>query len=369
MAEGSEVMRLLASALFIVAFHGIGLAAYAAPLKHAVVKVVSSIPGDSIALRGSGLAFRYDGAGYVLTSDHVVLHDNNGKEHVVYGDKIASTPCEFVTADFGRGVALLKSTTTAGLDTWPRWEDLAWAEAKLDAPAAMMGYPAMADGLLRDVAGKVSDGAKPWDALVQVRHMIEVKGGHAEFGMSGGIVASPLNDAIYGLLSHQVYAPPGGGAQNTILVIPGSVLQDWVKRFFAGKPGDPSSYPVQLYQTTELLRWTHGPAFLSGYLSFGWTDAFGTGRRVIYISSASRPAPGSIFGGETGDLAKVQAFMRKREDCLLYIMGFRSRGAGGSGYVSTPVGVLRSLEDPKREAIFRVRCNEGAMRDVPASEL
>ncbi len=364
MAEGSEVIRFAIFAIALVLAAPTG--AQQPALKNAVVKVVSSVTSDSVVLRGSGLAFQHGGKGYVLTSDHVVLHDDDGKEHVVYGDKIPATPCDFVISDYGRGLALLKAVSPARLEDWPRWEDLLWRAPQPGDRVAMMGFPAMAEGgLVRDLAGKVSDAAKPWDALVQVRHMIEVKGGHAEFGMSGGVVASP-GDTLFGLLSHQVYSPPNGSpSANTILAIPGALIVDWVSRVLAS-PGDPASYPIELFQTSEQLRWAHGPAYLTSTLIMGWTDAFGTGRRVMYISRASRPAPGKIFGGETGDLAKIRDFFKKRDDCLLYVLRFQTRSPRfmAAAHVST----MRAFEDASLQAVLHVRCNDGS-RDTTADRL
>lgn len=309
----------------------------------------------SATLRGSGLAFESKGRSYVLTSDHVVLHDNDRRRHVIHFDRGVAIECEYLVSDFGRGLALLQ---VIGPYDAAMTEELTLISASTPTTStrvAVMGYPAMSAGLVRDARGLVSNPSLATNTLVQTREIIEISGAHGEFGMSGGVVAT-LDEKFVGILSHQVYSETPNSISNKILVIPGVTALAWAKSVLDA-PADLA--PIQFAQFTSQLLWKSSLTLSSRHLMFLWHDPFGTGRNLFSLNDLTQSGSPEIVGGETGPLASLEAKLQA-SSCNGYLMGFRERKPFGPS-VSTPrdpIGTLRLLDDPALEPVVQLFCNE-----------
>jgi hypothetical protein len=323
------------------------------PLKAATVKITSATTDQTTVYHGSGLIFQQGGIGYVVTSDHVVLHSNVRTSHTISNDSGTIGPCDFVIADFGRGLALLKAQATVNIALWPQFSSLKPSQASTGQNAVMMGFPALARNLIRDASGKISNLFKPEDVLVQIPKMVEVQNGHAEFGMSGGVVAD-LQDGLVGLLSDQEYSDASGAPVNTILAVPASEVLAWLSGYLQSH-----SLPSMVQSTYQQIDHTD-LQFSTGSFAFTYLDAFNDGGKEFNLYLLSSPVSG-VYTDKTDFLASYAADLQKRSiPCpLLYLFGFRPRGEVGGGTVlAGTVDILRKLNDPTLEPLTKLECDD-----------
>lgn len=208
-----------------------------------VVKVISRPCKSSLhTFKGSGLLFEHAGQTYVVTSEHVLYHDNEKHCHAVMNDRLENTKAFLLRADWGIGLALLRLEDTPSFSV-PQLSDLKGTLLRSGDPAVTLGYPFESDALLIGSQGQIAT-TKSKRALIPMNDsMIEVTQAHVEFGMSGGILTSPDHTKLLGLLSHQFLKQvagrgavvqemldPSSPAADHVFVIPADTVYQWLHR-------------------------------------------------------------------------------------------------------------------------------------------
>ncbi len=335
------------------------------PASLPTLKIISQFRDESLTLRGSGLGFCFLGQAYVVTSDHVLLHGDANAVQIVMLLQQKFT-AHYLVSDYGHGLGLLALTSADSVCvSWPALETMALAKFEKNQAVAMLGYPAMSDSLIRDLSGRVSDPSVDRGVFVEQTQLIEIAGGHAEFGMSGGVVTN-TEGKFAGLLSHQIYSETGSAIQNTILAIPAADVVAWLKGYFSDPDGSRGTTPVTLIQSTPQLISTIGPSASSGNLFFSFLDAFSNGHFELILTT-SEGSLSRLYADPPGDLALYSA---SKKDCVFYIVRFRKRGIVGSGGASVTnfKDSLRMLTRTDLEPVTLLSCNdsEDAIRELSA---
>ena len=127
-----------------------------------------------------------NGKAYVLTSDHVVLHDDDGFCHSVWNPTLGKQKAHYLASDWGIGLALL---AVPDVKPGPGWADVRNLLAQLTKKAdsvIVTGFPYDADGLVQDAKGAIRDPGDPRPIFALDDTLISIEGAHGEFGMSGG---------------------------------------------------------------------------------------------------------------------------------------------------------------------------------------
>lgn len=196
--------------------------------KDFVVKVTSTpLTGGARGFEGSGVVVHHKGKTYILTSEHVVLHDATGlfaRNDYVSENANAAVATKFLQSDFGLGLALLeieKSNFTPGFEltqlsqrTMPAVGSAAWT----------VGFPYGSRSIVADPEGHVQSTTTESAVLAEVPKMIQSEGAHAEFGMSGGaLIDDDLN--VIGILSHEI-----PDTTKTVFSIPIQIAAQWALR-------------------------------------------------------------------------------------------------------------------------------------------
>lgn len=320
-----------------------------------VVKVISNHTVANQVFNGSGLPLEFNGNFYVLTSDHVVFHSNNNVHLQILTETGDNLDCLYIASDFASGLALLQIKNPQTNLPWPKLQDLKESLPALNQNIILTGFPAKANGSLRDIDGKLS-AVKNSDLFVSHLQILEVSGGHAEFGMSGG-PAYDIDGSFVGILSHQVYSEDPGHINNSILIIPAKDSLRWLKTQLT----DASLQTITLVQTVNHQLWKNSIMFSTGSLNFTFYDSYSSGIKNFYITP-SNPSTAKVFGEINGDLEKYQNHLLSYRKCSLLIMGFRQRDSIHSGiYASNNlVEMLRSFNSTKLEPVTDLSCPGGA---------
>lgn len=243
-----------------------------------VVKIRCVLNDSQYLFEGSGMLVQYQKAVYVLTSEHVVFHDND-KEHTLYYQHEGKNPQKmiYINSDWGMGLAILKAPDEAVSDDLPKLEDLAkTSPAQVDTQAISAGFPLRSQSMLVDIDGKVSSTTHTSMVLADIENMLEIKGAHGEYGMSGGAV---LNGdlAPIGVLSHET-----PDEQNKILfAVPMAQAAQWAIHFIS----DPNAKP-RLVRTTQDLLTGNDRRVRNGRLIIDWQNAW-TGEGTKHPASVS----------------------------------------------------------------------------------
>jgi hypothetical protein len=231
-----------------------------------VVKVISYKDGTKIHYEGSGILVQYHKAVYVLTSEHVVLHDNDPGTHIEFQlDGKNPHEATYINSDWGMGLALLKAVDGITSDTFPDLEVLANATSpQIHEQAISTGFPVHSKSLIVDVDGKVSSTTNISMVLADVEQMLEIQGAHGEFGMSGGPVLD--HDLVpIGILSHET-----PDTQNKILyAVPISVASQWAIHFIT----DPNAKPRLVRNSIDFV-WYAGVRVRTERLIIDWYQKF-----------------------------------------------------------------------------------------------
>lgn len=172
----------------------------------AVVKIRSSDPVTEAAREGSGLIFRCGQQLFVLTSDHVVFHDNQ-HEHRLSNASWGLLSARFRFADWGRGIALLEVLTPPQVllaaGAVPEYSELVAVDHADGEASIVYGYPAQTEMLVVDKRG-AAQSVFMSTLMASIRQMIFLGHGYAEFGMSGGPVMTQ-DGRFLGILSHLLF--------------------------------------------------------------------------------------------------------------------------------------------------------------------
>ncbi len=214
------------------------ISAWAAPdWREATVKI-TSFPclTESPRYEGSGLVFAREGASYLITSEHVVLHSRE-KEicHEAGGQRL-----DLVDADFAAGLALLR---------FPVAEPgaVAFADLREDSgPLSALGFPAGSESLAVLANGTLLTATSRRALIAGQPTLLEGAGLPVEYGMSGGVLLS--GNGFAGILSHQVLRreagkatrpqdlTPGPGSDNDlVLAVPAAAVKNWITSRLAGE--------------------------------------------------------------------------------------------------------------------------------------
>lgn len=227
---------------------------------------------------GSGILVSFNGNLWVITSEHIVIHDqNNGTCHEAMtsssdGGAESSVSLELLTSDYKMGLALLK----VSISNQQKWNEIALDFKKLEKEiesqnsneifnnqAIALGFPASSTQLQTLQGGSVISKNSQRALIPGVSSFIETSYLPIEYGMSGGVLLELINDksvneskptggqqvlpvSFLGLLSHQVLRRIPGGPTNPIdvkpelpsdqndlaIAIPVTHVLNWFKRQF-----------------------------------------------------------------------------------------------------------------------------------------
>ncbi len=289
----------------------------------------------SAEFAGSGTLFSYRGKTYVLTSEHVVLHGNKNICHSIEIANGKHYSVKLVLADWGYGAALLETQENVpGTQDMASFFDFSAIE---QARVLAVGYPRRTNNLIQD-EGYILSISSERPAIPLLKNLVEVKGAHVEFGMSGGALLSKESGQYLGLITHQALESSPEGATSPSAISKGKAVSDhffvisanaiaaWVHSVLAS-PNSKATFvrspQVQILEHNEIV-FSNGLRFeFAGSLSdpkVGGAEgvgriggAEGVGREVIKIGGAE--GVGRIGGKEetapsTCDFGMTQNFVR-----------------------------------------------------------
>lgn len=209
----------------------------------AVVKIESFSCSDrSRRLEGTGILILKDGITYVLTSEHVVLHDSSsGSCHRVMGKNTG-----LLSADVNSGLALLEFQEDLPAEILNRGIPFGrHRSVTIDDRVGILGFPLGSRDLITLTGGRVRDPESRRGLIPSVLTLIESDRTPVEYGFSGGpLIAQDLKGdwRLAGLVSHQVLRRGEGRASridemeqaaepfDIALSIPAREIDAWMKR-------------------------------------------------------------------------------------------------------------------------------------------
>ncbi len=216
-----------------------------ASIETSVVKVFSGKKDMPFSRHGSGLLFEHNGQYFVLSSDHVIFREGNPYIHKIWNEQIGDQNAEYLFADWGKGICLLKISTL----TFPAgfnkneiisFDNLKSIESYQNSLTHTYGYPALSRTLISDTQGVAQAPLFYWTLLSGLRYIAFLANSWAEFGMSGGPVFDDENNYL-GVLSYlQLYdlqlppeeleeTPPQKG--RVILVVPFDHIKEALRAY------------------------------------------------------------------------------------------------------------------------------------------
>lgn len=310
----------------------------------AVVKVFSAYNGSSIQPRlGSGLVIKKMGHFYVLTSDHVVFHSNKSFTHKIQNNLGKISQAVYLTSDAGRGLALLTLLDEPKDLTFYDMDLSAFNSPPLPSETVtLVGYPADSDSVLLDKKGWLNNSHYASDLFVELAELYEIKGGHGEFGMSGG-AAFKRDGAFIGVLSHQILS-----SQNeSVLLIPAPLVKNWLNAVLDSQGGlkhpsviDIFQDPAQQVSDFQSLR--TGRVYISYSQPFGNSGPWAAHPLDSQLATDGFYAPQRLAG------------LPFKEHTDILCFGFRRTEIFGSS-VQNPAKLnlwMRSLLDPSLEPLW-----------------
>lgn len=294
-----------------------------------VVKIASSDGAIGTLFKGSGVIVTYKNSVYILTSEHVVLHDNDrDRRHEFHLDGQAPQTASYMVSDWGMGLALMKVNSLKADPRYPALEDLAKSSPpSVDSEAISVGFPLSSTSITADSEGRVASTTNASTILVDVEQMLEIKGAHAEFGMSGGAVIGQSGAPI-GILSHETPVEAG----KVIYAIPIREAAKWAIRHIE----QPELLPYLARTSYDLLSMARfGFRVRSQKLVFSTASfPYRPSETVIEINGQridEPEAPTRLFPGEFATKASERFRpLLGRGDFVgyypvLYVRGFRPR--------------------------------------------
>lgn len=228
--------------------------ANAATFEGLLVKINSqSCSGMGKKFNGSGMIVDISGSAFVVTSEHVVIQQNQGICHSAQNDILGKKRLKLVKADWEKGLALLKVEDPVS-EIAPRKIEtiISTGYASEGEDVVVAGYPAESLNALSDRRGKVVLSNSRRHLMPSLNSVIEVQGAHGEFGMSGGIALQ--KGQVVGLLSHQfIQMRPGQKSQisefsgetqgqNHLIIIPGSEVLAFTKQTLKSSDNNVQSF-------------------------------------------------------------------------------------------------------------------------------
>jgi hypothetical protein len=326
-------------------------ASFPSTVESSVVKVVSRFSDGSAELRGSGLAFKFHGTSFVLTSDHVFLHGNTNVVHEIGLPDGGTLIGKVVASDYGRGLGLLTVATDVKTKRWIELDTFVIRDVQVGEPVRTIGFPFSSSSVIVDTLGKIKLLASLRQPLIQMPGLIEIQSSLAEFGMSGGAVESQSGEWI-GVLSHQVLE---SNQDNTALVIPARIAREWAQAVLE----HPGQVVAEIVQTPDQQLSQNLLSFSTAQITFAFLNAFGgNASQLIIFPSANSFPPSLLYDGPEHQVARYQEFLKINPDCTIYVLGFRKKDQPGSraGVANEVVAMVQALRNSQYEAITQLSC-------------
>ena len=325
----------------------------AAEISDSVVKIQSAATGISAAVRkGSAILVNFEGSQWILTSDHVIYHSNKNFKHAITLSSGKTIPVQFLTADAGKGFAVLEPLEPVPKELF----HIVSASAVLAQEITLIGYPAESSEAVTSVGSFSADSLVPSNLFPELLKLIEVRNTYAEFGMSGG--GAFCNGALVGILSH---INQDNTALN-VLAVPLADIVPTLKSFDPVRKVFPGIHLVQdpAQQLSEFPSFRTGSLYVTFIAPFGADAAKGV--EVIPTKSSSTE---NLYASPR--MLEAQNFFKERPTERLRFVGFREANtwsnAGGSG--QSFIANLRALADPRLEPLWYI---EGYDRQLPLDE-
>jgi hypothetical protein len=172
--------------------------------KSAVVKVISTPCLTQAPLfEGSGILIRVQERVFVVTSEHVLIHDSSPRIcHLVSNSRFKEIRGRLIRADFFKGLGLIELSTT------PELRELAVSSDKLGPPALQdpltaLGFPIGTGQLQIHEKGRMVSTESRRSLIPGATDMIEANDLLVEFGFSGGLLLSGSPPVFAGIVTHQ----------------------------------------------------------------------------------------------------------------------------------------------------------------------
>jgi len=212
-------------------------------IPNSIVKVVSTLPEKNRRLEGSGLLFRYQNRAYVLTSEHVLIHDNVHAGQSVESSQFGIRAAKLIVSDWGRGLGLLevmdldaKKISFEFYDKSPGFNEsrmhASWKQIDFERKF-IAGYP-FGTSELRVVKPQIPIElvfGEPFQSKVHPLAKVLHINMSAEFGMSGGVYIYN-NVHLFGVLSYLQSLLPG--LSPDVFAIDRETIDEFLLRSFAG---------------------------------------------------------------------------------------------------------------------------------------
>jgi len=319
----------------------------AAPFADSIVKIKSYYKSSSFPPRiGSGMVIQWQDHKYILTSEHVIYHSNKSFIHELMDSSGHRHFITYLVSDAGRGLALLQlQTEEANLVAFN-------LDSKNDSPPflqeniTMIGYPVDSDAALINKKGKLNNLKFPSELFVETLELMEVKGGYAEFGMSGGAAFSRQGE-YRGLLSHQII---NDKSENIILLISAAQVRQWLESILAVSGILKSPSPIDLFQDPA-QQVSDFNSYRTAHLYFSFSEPYGAGTLLALVVVPSKnQSTEKFYGGDRGPFVNLTF----KPGMSLTCFGFRTAGVLGD-LISPPRTIhswLRKAIDPTVEPLW-----------------
>ena len=153
---------------------------------------------------GSGILFVYQNRFFVVTSEHVLIHDTTPQNCLNASNRfLKPVPGKIIRTDYFAGLALLEFKASEDLKSLAlNWGDLKSSEGS-DAQLIAMGVPAGAEQLQILNQGQLVTSQGRRALIPGVKIFIEANMLPVEFGMSGGLLLQGDPARFAGIISHQ----------------------------------------------------------------------------------------------------------------------------------------------------------------------
>lgn len=229
-------------------------------VRSSMVKIISTLQSTSKELKGSGLLINRDGKRYVITSDHVAGHVNEGfashKAHVAATGE--DLKLKFLGAEWGMGLALLEVLADKNPNAAIPFHELA-GESGLKAGdrANLFGYPFESNDLTEESFAKTLDLGSEIPFYLFSPKLVEFEATVGEFGMSGGAAFTKDNRFVGTLAYQRIFE---GRLENRVYAIPREKVVEWLNTYFTqgekykphfSEPWWGQGYPEQMMLTND----------------------------------------------------------------------------------------------------------------------
>jgi len=185
-----------------------------------VVKTISKSLKGELTLKGSGVVIKESNRTFILTSDHVVIHEACLASYNIVDDKGATYSANLMRVDMLSGLALLEVKSANDLKNITL-NDFAQNNIKrASTEVQTIGFPIDSEGLVTDAQAKILSATSTRFNYANAQTLIEVEA-HGEKGMSGGALMSSSGEFL-GTLSHKYLQ------DNHIMAIPANVSKTWI---------------------------------------------------------------------------------------------------------------------------------------------